>query len=134
MSETMIKKQFENSDIQTGACRFCGQIYQFETDGRVTEEQLDDWAVEKCDCVDAQIYRKRSERADEAKDCIEDLIGEKYPEISETLKRSIDMILEQKITKISVDTGKGKKMSVMVNAKGIIKVEISKTEKKSTEV
>ena len=57
----MIRKQLESSEIQTGACHYCGQIYQFETDGRATEEQLDTWAVEKCDCVAAQVDRKDRE-------------------------------------------------------------------------
>lgn len=38
MSEIMTKKQLESSEIQTGACRFCGQIYQFETDGNASEK------------------------------------------------------------------------------------------------
>ena len=37
MDENMTKKQLETSEIQTGACHYCGQIYQFETDGRAAE-------------------------------------------------------------------------------------------------
>ncbi len=60
MSETMVKKQLESSEIQTGACHYCGQVYQFETDGRATEEQLDEWAEEKCKCRDARIKKKET--------------------------------------------------------------------------
>lgn len=67
MAENMTKKQLESSEIQTGACHYCGQIYQFETDGRATEEQLDKWAEEKCDCVNAQITRRKMKTADKAK-------------------------------------------------------------------
>ncbi len=58
MAENMTKKQLESSEIQTGACHYCGQVYQFETDGRATEEQLDSWAEEKCDCIDARIKKR----------------------------------------------------------------------------
>ncbi len=53
MAENMTKKQLESSEIQTGACHYCGQVYQFETDGRATETQLDKWAEEKCGCGEA---------------------------------------------------------------------------------
>ncbi len=89
MSETMIKKHFENSEIQTGACHYCGQVYQFETDGMVTEEQLDEWAEEKCDCIDARINKKRRGKANNAKVEIENLLGEGYPEACEVLKAGI---------------------------------------------
>lgn len=66
MAENMTKKQLESSEIQTGACHYCGQVYQFETDGRATEEQLDAMALAKCDCLDAQIIRRKIKTADKA--------------------------------------------------------------------
>lgn len=133
MSETMVKKQLENSEIQTGACHYCGQIYQFETDGRATEEQLDAWAVEKCDCGDAKIEKRRVKRANEAKDNIRELAGENQEEAVDLICQGIDQLLIGKIATVSVTTRGGYKLSATINAKGNIKTEITKTVKKSKE-
>lgn len=128
MSETMVKKQLEGSEIQTGACHYCGQVYQFETDGRATETQLDKWAEEKCGCGEAALERQWREKADEAKQNTEELFGESFPEACEILKEGIDLIVRHKATKVAVDA-KGGKLSVQKSKNGI-KAEISRTEKK----
>lgn len=134
MSETMVKKQLESSEIQTGACVFCGQVYQFETDGRVPEAQLDGWATDKCDCVDATLERRRKKKEQAAKDSIKELIMDEHPEIADMLNDTIGLILQEKITKLSVTAGNGEKMAMIVNQKGNIKIEYTKTKKKSKEV
>ena len=134
MSENIVKKQLESSEIQTGCCRFCGQIYQFETDGRATEDQLDKWAEERCDCYEAKVAQKMTQRANEARDNIQELFGEKYESALGILALGVDLILMNEASKLTIDTGKGEKLSVSVNTKGIIKTEISKTVKKSMEV
>lgn len=134
MDENMTKKKLESSEIQTGACHYCGQVYQFETDGRATEEQLDKWAEEKCDCRDARVKKKRKERAAAAKFEIENLFGEQYPEACRVLKTGIDLITDEKASKIVIDTGDGVKLSVSMNTKGILKAEIAKSVKKSREI
>ena len=44
------------------------------------------------------------------------------------------MIARYKAAKVTVDTGSGAKLSVGINAKGGIKAEITRTEKKSREI
>lgn len=134
MSEVMIKKQLESSEIQTGACHYCGQIYQFETDGQATEEQLDKWAEEKCDCTAARIERKKREKAERTKEKISQLFHEGYPEAAAILISGVDLLIEDKAVKVTVDTGVGAKLSIGINSKGNIKAEIAKTAKNSVEV
>lgn len=134
MSETMIKKQLESSEIQTGACVYCGQVYQFETDGRASEERLDEWATDKCDCIDARIEQKRRKKEQEAKDSIQELIGNEHQEIADMLNAAVELILEEKVAKLSVTAGSGEKIAMTVNQKGNIKIEYTKTAKKSKEV
>lgn len=134
MSGTMVKKQLESSDIQTGACHYCGQIYQFETDGRATEEQLDRWAEEKCDCTAAKIEQKKRKKAEQAKEKICQLFHEGYPEVASLLISGVDMLIEGKAVKVTVDTGVGAKLAITINSKGNIKAEIAKTAKSSVEV
>lgn len=133
MAENMTKKQLESSEIQTGACHYCGQIYQFETDGRATDEQLNMWAVEKCDCIDARIESKRKQKADRAKKKMEELFDENFLDEREVLYKAIDLMVQDKIVKATVDVGNGIKLSVGMNAKGSIKTEITQTKKRSAE-
>lgn len=139
MSEVITKKQLESSEIQTGACHYCGQIYQFETDGRATEEQLDAWAVEKCDCGGAVMKRRRAEKAEEAKQDIFEIAEESECEQTQRdaalnlICEGIDLLVEQKIESMGVVLKDGHKMNVKINGKGNIKTEISKTTKKSKE-
>ncbi len=133
MAETMTKKKLESSEIQTGACHFCGQVYQFETDGRATEEQLDAWAAGKCDCIDARTERKRRQRADLAKEKLEELLDKNFMEEREVLYKAIDLMVQDKIVRTTVDIGNGIKLSVGMNAKGSIKTEITQTKKRSAE-
>lgn len=133
MAETMTKKKLESSEIQTGACHFCGQVYQFETDGRATEEQLDAWAAGKCDCIDARTERKRRQRADLAKEKLEELLDKNFMEEREVLYKAIDLMVQDKIVRTTVDIGNGIKLSVGMNAKGSIKTEITQTKKRSEE-
>ncbi len=44
------------------------------------------------------------------------------------------MIVDEKASKIVIDTGGGEKLSAAINAKGILKVEIAKSVKKSREI
>lgn len=134
MSETMVKKQLESSEIQTGACHYCGQIYQFETDGRATEAQLDAWAAEKCDCIDARIEQKRQKRTAKAKASVEELLGEGREDVAAILNHGIDLLSKNKASKITVKTGRGETMNVSINKDSLIKMEIIKTMKKSKEV
>lgn len=133
MAENMTKKQLESSEIQTGACHYCGQVYQFETDGKATAEQLDAWAAEKCDCAAAQTERRHGEQADIAKHKLDILLGENFGEAKELLYAAIDQIVDYKLNKITLDIGKGVRLSVGVNAKGAVKSEITQTKKRSTE-
>lgn len=133
MAENMTKKQLESSEIQTGACHYCGQIYQFETDGRMTEEQLDAMALAKCDCIDAQIIQKKMKTADKAKKKMEELFEGNFQDERKILCRAVDLIVDDKITKAAIATGNGIKISVGINAKGNIKTEITQTKKRSAE-
>lgn len=69
------KKQVESSEIQIGSCKFCGQSYQIETSGVCSQERLDEWATEKCDCGDAKEEKKRKEQEIKAELNIEILFG-----------------------------------------------------------
>lgn len=63
-------KQLQSSEMQRGACRFCGQLIDIETSGLAKEADLNEWATEKCNCSEAKAYTKSKKSLKEAKDKI----------------------------------------------------------------
>lgn len=74
------------------------------------------------------------DKGDNARDSIYELIGDSNPELVNILCAAVGLILEEAATKVTLDTGKGTKVSVSVNTKGNIKVECARSVKKSKEV
>jgi hypothetical protein len=114
-----------------GACRFCGQITQVEVEG--SQEEMNVEATEKCNCCEAEEYRKQRKQAEKADANIRDLFSEEYPETAKILKASIEYLQKHAITSVSIDTGRGVKAKIAMNNKGKIKVEATSTQKTSRE-
>jgi hypothetical protein len=126
-----LKKQLETSEIQNGACIYCGQLMPFETTGLAREDDLNEWATEKCDCSEAKIYAKRKKSLSGAKEKIKQFFGsESSGEIViKLLDMATDAIFENKIDDLSINIGNGCKGKVSQNSKGNIKVERTDTRK-----
>lgn len=128
-----MKKQLESSEIQHGACRFCGQIMSFETSGLAKEDDLNEWAVEKCDCTAAKIYTKRKKSVNTAKERVNTFFSNISGPSGETairlLNEAIDAIIQNEIEQITINIGDGCKGKVSTNSKGNIKVERTDTKK-----
>lgn len=127
------EERLEGIQIQQGACIYCGQIYQMETTGTCTEEQLDRWATEKCDCGGAKAEKRRAKTEETAKTNIEKLFRENYPEAADIMWKSVNHIIENKIASITIDTGFGIKGKVSLTNKGMVKVEKTVSKKTSLE-
>lgn len=127
-----MKKQLESSDIQQGACTYCGQIYAFETSGLAREDDLNGWATEKCDCPEATYHTERKKSLEGAKKNITKFF-EKIPDSGEfivsVMNMAADALYEDKIYSLSIDTGLGIKGKISQNSKGKIKVERTDTKK-----
>lgn len=124
------KKQCLSSEIQTGACVYCGQCHQIETSGAATEEELDQWATEKCDCIDAN--RAKNRKKIQAR--IDSLFAERYIDTAETLKGIVEAMQDMKIAKITIDTGDGVKAQMSMTTKGFIKIERTETRKTASQL
>lgn len=131
--EKKVAEYLEGTEVQLGACIYCGQIFNLQTSGQCTDEQLNRWATEQCDCSGARIERKAAESEEKAKDNIEKLFRENSPEAADLMKLAVRPVREQKIASITVDTGFGAKGSVKLSSKGAIKVEKSISRKTSLE-
>lgn len=131
--EKTAKEYLEGTEVQLGACIYCGQVFNLQTSGQCTEEQLNRWATDQCDCSGARGARRVEESEKKAKDNIEKFFRENSPEAADIMKMAVRSVQEQKIASITVDTGFGVKGSVKLTNKGFIKVEKSISKKTSLE-
>ena len=114
---------------KTGCCIYCGQTRMLEVEGNVTEEWLNELATDECNCIEAEIARKRAETQAEAEENVETLFRNDMPEAADLLRAAIPAIVKGTLSKIAVDTGRKVKAQVVRTAKGAVKVERSETSK-----
>ncbi|MCM1057909.1 MAG: hypothetical protein NC517_09915 [Firmicutes bacterium] len=119
------KKQADSSTIQIGACKFCGQTYQLETSGMCTQDQLDEWATEKCDCYEASETRNMKAAEDKAIKNVEKLFG-KY-DAGAILKAAVHSVAIAAVDSVVVNVGNGIKATLKLN-KGKVQVQKTVTE------
>lgn len=62
--------------MQTAPCRFCGQMVQIETDGKLTQPQEEEKATMSCTCPEAVEYQKEKQRKEKALKNVSVLFGE----------------------------------------------------------
>lgn len=125
-----VKKQAESSVIQIGTCKFCGQTYQLETSGMCSEEQLNEWATEKCDCGEAKEEREVKAAEDKAAKNIEKLFG--IYDTGAILKAAIHAVSICAIDSVVVNVGNGVKATLKLN-KGKVQVKKTITEESTLE-
>lgn len=118
-----VKKQLESSEIQYGSCQYCGQVHQFETGGMCSQEQLDEWASEKCDCGEAKEARKMKEQEVKAEINIGKLFGE-Y-DAAPILRAAVHPVAICAIDSVTVNIGNGVKGTIKLTGKG--KIQVKKT-------
>lgn len=131
MSE--VKERPEGTETSYGTCKYCGQVHHMQTTGQCTEEQLNDWATEMCNCSGAKMEKNRKTSEEKAKNNIEKLFRENYPETADILKAAVNPVVRNLVASITVDTGHGIKGKVNLTGKGKVKVEQIVSRKTSLE-
>ena len=127
MSEVIqIPKKLDNSEMQTGFCKFCQQGFQMETSGMATQEQLDQWATDKCGCGEAKEDAERKGSVEQAKVNMERLFRTDNPVLEEILKEALPYIKGGEIYKITISAPGGIKGTMFKNAKEKIVVKQDK--------
>lgn len=111
-----------------GYCRYCRQGQVLDVGGCLTQEELNQYVTEGCNCEGAEIARKIAEEEAEAVKNIEILFKD-FTDTANILKDAISPIMAGKISKVVIDTGKKVKAQVTRTSKDSIKVERSETSK-----
>lgn len=121
-------EKIEGTEIQYGSCKYCGQTYQLETSGITTQEQLDQWATEKCDCTEAKVHARRVERIEKANQSIRELFPEGKKAVRNVLSSVLEPICECSLDKVMVKSGYITS-SIYLNGDGEIVIERTDTRK-----
>lgn len=123
--------------MKRGGCRYCGQIADLEVPEGWEENVCDEVATEMCECISATIYTRKKRQKEKAAEAIEEQFGETgsgtEDDVRELLTDIADKVVEQKINSGTIDMGNGTKAKISINAKGLVKVERTKTEKATRE-
>lgn len=127
-----VKKQVESSEIQIGCCKFCGQSYQLETSGVCSQERLDEWATEKCDCGEAKEEKKRKEREIKAKMNIATLFGGEGGAVK-ILMAAVHPVTECAVDSVTVNISNGVKGTIKLTSKGKIQIKRTTTAEDTAE-
>ena len=127
------REKLEGMETSYGTCKFCGQGHHMQTTGSCTEEQLNDWATEMCDCYKAKVEKNRAKAEETGKNNIEYLFRENYPEAADILRYATAAVVRGKIASITVDTGYGIRGKVTLTSKGKVKIEQTVSRKTSLE-
>lgn len=122
MSEKMMDK---GTVMQTGACKFCGQSQIFETIGEATEEQLTEWATEKCSCGEAKEMMEAKQAEEKAYENIKKLFGE-Y-DAGAILKQAVHSVAICAVESVTVNVGNGVKGVLTLGNNGKVKIKKSTT-------
>ena len=125
-----VQQQLTGSTMQIGTCKYCGQTYQFETAGTVSEEWLNKWATEKCDCQDGKIEREKLKTLDRADGQIRQMIGSRDDGLVELMKNAVDLLLNFKMDSVTITVDECKFKLYYKTDKGIM---INKTITKKDE-
>lgn len=129
-----VQKKFDDTTLEIGACKFCGQCHQIEVVGKWEEEALNEIATEKCKCDEAQKYQREKRRKEKASHKINELFKADCEELLEMMNEAVEKIMEGPLNKIVFNTETGVKATISVNSKGNIKIERAVTAKRSSEI
>jgi len=120
----------------TGACLFCGQVYDTDVEFN-SQEEADQNATMMCTCSSAKLMQKLEASRSAAYQNIDQLFDQGcekvcgLPACSETvivfLKQAVDLVSHSHIDGISVNLGSDGRAKISVTGKGNIKVSRSQS-------
>lgn len=119
------------SYLQKGICKYCGDTIMVEAASGTEEEILNELASERCNCIDAEVAKKRKEQRLECEKNLQELIAPEYPRIANILIDGIELIQDGVLDKITIKVNANQKV-IMSHHKDGIKVELEKKQKQES--
>lgn len=117
----------ENNELKVqGACLFCGQTFMMNDKiGGMTEEELNEEATKRCNCVEAKSYIRKKERRKK----IETFVNEVYSTgLQEKIKMIIQAVEEYEIDKATLKTSDGWTTTIYMDKDAYLNIKRKKTD------
>lgn len=88
----------------TGVCRYCGQSVALEVPESFTQDTIDEEAVKRCDCPEAEAYTKQQETIASAEGMIKDFFSDRegMQAVKDLLLSAVKPLAENAIGSISI--------------------------------
>lgn len=117
----------------TGVCKFCGQNAVLEVPEEFTQEMIDEEAVKKCDCPEAQAFTKQQEEIATAEGMIREFFEDRegMQAVKDILLSAVEPLARSEIGSISIS--KNGYTGSMKPTKDGIKVSLKYTTVESVE-
>lgn len=123
-----IDDERETGMTQIGYCIYCGQATQIPVEKETDQEQIDQWATQRCDCDRAKRQQDWESTKNQSETYIDSLFKEDYPDVAEILKGNVERCFKEKIDKINIKCGQmAATMERKETDKGI-KIKINRTD------
>ena len=121
--------------IRTGECPYCGQITQVEAPLELEQENVNDLAIEKCDCPDEKKEMNRRISIQNAQEAIDETCaGTEEKVISEIMKSLLNPVYRGLLKKITINSFSGRIWTIAHTDDVPLSIEWKKTEKEEVYV
>ena len=126
------ENEFELKQVQ-GVCRFCGQYIALEVPESFTQEDIDEEAIKKCKCPEAEKYTRTQENIAYTEGMIKNFFEHRtgLEVIKDMLIGAVKPLAEGQITKITI--GRGEYTGTMKPSKDGIKLSLKYSTEDSIE-
>ncbi len=116
--------------IRTGECPYCGQITQVEAPLELEQENVNDLAVEKCDCTDAKKEMNRRISIQNAQEAIDETCaGTEEKIISEIMKSLLNPVHKGLLKKVTINSFSGRIWTIAHTENTPLSIDWKKTAK-----
>jgi hypothetical protein len=123
-------------EMLPGTCGFCKQMSTLEMPIEWSQEDRDEYTVERCECINAEIYTKRKYRIEQAAKTIEkqfgpkSLHGETSEGVRDFLRKTVNLIIESEIIQATIRLDSRTTATITDTEKGI---KIKRSDKEEEE-
>ena len=126
------ENEFELRQVQ-GVCRFCGQFVALEVPQSFTQEDIDEEAIKRCKCPEAEKYTRTQENIANTEGMIKNFFEHRtgLEVLKDMLLGAVKPLAEGQITKITI--GRGEYTGTMKPSKEGIKLSLKYSTEDSVE-
>lgn len=137
MLRDIVEKNESAAVGRVGACKFCGQISNVEALESFTEDEINELATERCDCMESVLYTSKKVRKERAHKEIETLFANEETLVNDEisfLHSTVEPVIGGWLKKVTVQINDNIKMTINETQKGNLKIAKTKNTSAAREI